>query len=182
MAAGLAIVLPARLCLQMTYALLMAFATLVIIHTGNAFRRGNRFARYFLSGMGGVALFTVVGTLTAFGRLPLNFFTEWSTELGFLWLVFSASAGMIDRMKVLADDLRSSRAEQEKNIELLTRANQELAATNEELNAAMEELSATNEEFEAQNEELIAAENDLKRSEEKYRNLVENINEVILLH
>ncbi len=179
MAAGLAIVLPARLCLQMTYALLMAFATLVIIHTGNAFRRGNRFARYFLSGMGGVALFTVVGTLTAFGRLPLNFFTEWSTELGFLWLVFSASAGMIDRMKVLADDLRSSRAEQEKNIELLTRANQELAATNEELNAAMEELSATNEEFEAQNEELIAAENDLKRSEEKYRNLVENINEVI---
>ncbi len=65
---------------------------LVIIHTGNAFRRGNRFARYFLAGMGGVVLFTVVGTLTAFGRLPLNFFTEWSTELGFLWLVFSASA------------------------------------------------------------------------------------------
>ncbi len=85
---------------------------------------------------------------------------------------------MIDRMKALADDLRSSRAEQEKNIELLTRRTRNLR-TNEELNAAMEELSATNEEFEAQNEELITAENELKRSEEKYRSLVENINEVI---
>jgi uncharacterized membrane protein YccC len=55
----------------------------------------------------------------------------------------------------------------EKSIELLTRGEQELAATNEELNAAMEELSATNEEFEAQNEELIAAENELKAGEEK---------------
>ncbi len=43
----------------------------------------------------------------------------------------------------------------------------------------MEELSATNEEFEAQNEELITAESEIKRSEEKYRSLVENINEAI---
>lgn len=179
LAAVLSLLLPARPCLQMTYALLMAFAFIVIIHTVFALWRGNRFARYFLAGVGGFAVFAVIGAFTAFGRLPLNFFTEWSTELGFLWLVFSASAGMIDRMKALADDLRSSRAEQEKNIELLTRANQELAATNEELNAAMEELGATNEEFEAQNEELIAAENELRRSEEKYRSLVENINEVI---
>ncbi len=179
LAAALSPVLPARLCLQTTYALLIAFATIVIIHAVSALWKGNRFALFFLAGAGGFAVFTVIGTLTAFGRLPLYFFTEWSTELGFLWLVFSASAGMIDRMKALTDELRASRSEQDRNIELLTRANQELAATNEELNAAMEELNATNEEFEAQNEELIAAQNELKQSEEKYRSLVENINEVI---
>ena len=175
----LAFIIPLALYLQVTYMLLMVFTAAVIIYFMTALRKGDRFAGYFIAGLGGVAVFAVIGTLTAFGRLPLNFLTEWSTELGFLWLVFAASGGMIERMKALTDGLKSSKIEQEKNIELLTRANQELAATNEELNAAMEELSATNEEFEAQNEELIAAENELKASEEKYRNLVENINEAI---
>lgn len=179
LSAAMAFLLPLRPSLQATYLLLMVFAAVVIIYVLAALRKGDRFARFFIAGLGGVAVFAVIGTLTAFGSLPLNFLTEWSTELGFLWLVFAASGGMIDRMKALTDDLKISKIEQEKSIELLTRANQELAATNEELNAAMEELSATNEEFEAQNEELIATENELKAGEEKYRSLVENINEVI---
>ncbi|OPZ37228.1 MAG: Blue-light-activated protein [Spirochaetes bacterium ADurb.BinA120] len=179
LSAALAFVLPTRLSLLATYTLLFVIAAAVVIYVLTALAKGSRFVRYFGAGIGGIAVFTVMGILTALGRLPLNFFTEWSTELGFLCLVLTASIGMIDRMKTLTDQLKGAKEEQGNSIVQLTAANQELAATNEELNAAMEELSATNEEFEAQNEELIAAENELRRSEEKYRSLVENINEAI---
>ena len=56
-------------------------------------------------------------------------------------------------------------------------AEQEMLAQNEELRASNEEFEAINEELIASQDELIARENALELSEERYRNIIESIEE-----
>jgi hypothetical protein len=65
LSAAMAFLLPLRPSLQATYLLLMVFAAVVIIYVLAALRKGDRFARFFIAGLGGVAVFAVIGTLTA---------------------------------------------------------------------------------------------------------------------
>ncbi len=68
----------------------------------------------------------------------------------------------------------------------INQLNRELAANNEELSASNEELAATSEEYVAANEQLIAAGQEMERlsaeallmSEQRYRELTDNMNEL----
>ncbi len=61
------------------------------------------------------------------------------------------------------------------------KANDELLDVNEKLNETIQELQAINEEYEASNEALLQSESELMESEEKYRTLIENAGETILV-
>lgn len=65
---------------------------------------------------------------------------------------------------------------------LLKSANEELAASNEELMATNEEFEAANEELIATNQELAHKEGELRESEKKYRSLIENISEGLMVY
>ena len=58
----------------------------------------------------------------------------------------------------------------------------ELQKTNEELHAAYEQLSSSEEELRENYDELSAREQELRESEEKYRNLIENSFDGIVIH
>jgi PAS domain S-box-containing protein len=58
----------------------------------------------------------------------------------------------------------------------------ELEKKNEALNAAYEELTSSEEELRQNYEELSAREHELRESEEKYRNLIENTFDGVILH
>jgi PAS domain S-box-containing protein len=70
--------------------------------------------------------------------------------------------------------------------EQINQLNRELATNNEELSASNEELAATSEEYSAANEQLIAAGKEVERlsqeallmSEQRYRELTDNMNEL----
>ncbi len=59
--------------------------------------------------------------------------------------------------------------------------NEELSEANDKLNDTIQELQAMNEEYEAANEALLQSEEELMESEEKYRILIDNMCETIMV-
>ncbi len=159
-AAVLSVFLPFASIVPPSYYLAMVYGTLLIATILYLFFRKNRFARYFLAGGAVVIIVNIISSLTALGKIPSNFFTEWSMEPAYLCLIFLASLGLVDRMRALEENLRRSEVE-------IGRRNEDLARSNEE-------LIASNEEFERQNTELVEAQNSLGESEERFRRLIDN--------
>jgi two-component system, cell cycle sensor histidine kinase and response regulator CckA len=145
LAAALSMVLPVNIIMPASYYCIVAFAICIIGTMMYYFSRGNRFARYFLSGIAFVGVFAIIGSLTALGKLPSATLTEWSTEAGFLGLIFFVSLGLVDRIRELNAALLVSKEDITRKNEALNRKNEDLEATNEELQATMEELEASNE-------------------------------------
>ncbi len=143
--AALSVILPIHEMLPISYNVIVSFSLFTIGVILYYFSRGNRFARYFLSGMVCVGVFAIIGALTALGRLPSSPVTEWSTEAGFLGLVLLVSLGLVDRIRELNVALLASKEDIARKNDALNRKNEELEASNEELQAAMEELEAGHE-------------------------------------
>ena len=93
-----------------------------------------------------------------------------------------------ERMRDLEQELALTREHLQDTIEELESSTEELQSLNEELQAANEELQATNEELNTVNDELRAKSDEaaelldnLTDSERRYRRLVDNMNEALML-
>ncbi len=64
----------------------------------------------------------------------------------------------------------------------LQEKNEAYSALNEELRSSVEELQAANEEMQAQNEELLHSYESIRQGEERYRNLLANLEAGIVVH
>ncbi len=137
--------------------------------------KGNRFARYFLSGFVILMLTNVITTLMVLDVIPSMQFIEWSNDIGFIFVILFSALGLVDRFKVAADDLIDSQQSLNEKNRMLILANEELAATNEE-------LEAMNEEFEAQNRELINSEKALISSEMELKDIFNSSHDIFIIY
>lgn len=167
--------IPLYLSLPVTYYLLQPMIIFLILWTIYYVVKGIRFAKYFILGILNVGFFTIIGSLTALGKLPSTVFTEWSTEFGFVGLVLFSSLGILDRIMNLNRELIDYKA-------VIDHKNQELEATNEELQAAMEELESANEELERQYAELEQSQEHLLESEQQLRDIFNATHDALIIH
>jgi PAS domain S-box-containing protein len=94
---------------------------------------------------------------------------------------FDPSSGVVDEMsyEILDDQIEKA----QKQIRAVCRedgiSKEELAVDLEELSATLEDLRRSSMKLQKRNEELVTSEDDLRRSMERYRALVENVDGVI---
>ena len=87
----------------------------------------------------------------------------------------------IEELETSSEELQSLNEELQSANEELQASNEELETSNEELQASNEELNTVNDELRAKSEEAAELMEDLKTSEKRYRLLVDNMNEALML-
>ncbi len=173
-------IVPFFLAARVSFFFLLVYITLSIAIMVYSLARGNRYARFVLTGFIFLALIGLDVSLTALNVHNKTIFSDWGLEMGITWFMVFSSLGLADKINVLKNTLISSEQTISRQNAALVRSNEELTVTIEELEAANEELNTTLEEFEAQNQELIAAEHELEQSELRYRTIVEEQIEFIV--
>ena len=173
--AVLSLFLSYHMAALMRYYTIFFYGLLILPSVGYYMRRGNRFARYFLSGFVILVITNVVTTFMVLNLIPSTRFIEWSNDSGFILIILFSSLGLVDRFKTTNDDLLDSQQSLNEKNRMLILANEELAATNEE-------LEAMNEEFEAQNRELIESEKALAASEAELKDIFNSSHDMFVIH
>ncbi|MEJ2037627.1 MAG: chemotaxis protein CheB [Desulfosarcinaceae bacterium] len=87
----------------------------------------------------------------------------------------------IEELETSSEELQSLNEELQSANEELQASNEELETSNEELQASNEELNTVNDELRAKSEEAAELLEDLKASEKRYRLLIDNMNEAVML-
>jgi PAS domain S-box-containing protein len=173
--AVLSLFLPYHTAALMRYYTLLIYGLLILPSVAYYMKKGNRFARYFLSGFVILMMTNVVTTLMVLDIIPATRFIEWSNDLGFILIILFSSVGLVDRFKTTTVDLLDSQKSLSEKNRMLILANEELAATNEE-------LEAINEEFEAQNRELMESEKSLAASEMEMKDIFNSTHDAFIIH
>ncbi|HCY87141.1 MAG TPA: hypothetical protein DHV36_18555 [Desulfobacteraceae bacterium] len=87
----------------------------------------------------------------------------------------------LEELETSGEELQSLNEELQSANEELQASNEELETSNEELQASNEELNTVNQEMRVKSDELTATLSDLEASEQRYRLLVDNMNEALLV-
>jgi len=172
---ALSFILPYHYISLMRYYALFTYSILIIPSAAYYMKKGNRFAAYFLAGFGTLMITNSISLLMIFGLIPSMRFIEWSNDIGFIAVIIFSSLGLVDRFKIITDDLIESRQSVNEKNKMLILANEEMAASNEE-------LEAMNEEFEAQNRELLSSEKALMSSEMEMKDIFNSSHDAFIIH
>ena len=87
----------------------------------------------------------------------------------------------VEELETSTEELQSLNEEMQAANEELQATNEELETSNEELQASNEELHTVNDELRAKSDEAAALLGSLTDSERRYRRLVDNMNEALML-
>ena len=87
----------------------------------------------------------------------------------------------VEELETSTEELQSLNEELQSSNEELQATNEELETSNEELQASNEELNTVNDELRAKSEEATHLLDSLTQNEKRYRGLVDNMNEALML-
>jgi signal transduction histidine kinase/CheY-like chemotaxis protein len=149
---GVALALFAPYEWAIRFALSLVFTLVIFIAAGlRVSLTGYRPARYYLLAWSVALTGMVVYALKAYGVLPTNFLTTWSTQIGFAWEAIILAFAISDRFYLSEEE---KRREQARARAALAESNQKLNQLNEELEsrvaAGLEELRASNAQLRAE--------------------------------
>ncbi len=156
---------------------LVSIQTLLLLVTGIVcWRKGNRYARFYVLAWSAYILGGILITLRNSGVLPLTLYTTHSAEIGSALEVILISLALSDRYRTIRKEKQALVAEKSK---LLEAYNQELEAKVQErtlsLAEANEELQQVNEELGTTLETVEIQKNDLEAQQKALNQAYENI-------
>ena len=155
-----------------TSALIMALVSIVLILTAGivAWKSGYQPARYFLLAWGGLLATASLTILSRLGWIPLNTFTLESSRIGIILMIMFLSSALADRINSIRQEREEAQAEVMRNQQEMLHLKDDFAKT----------LQQKNEELTRNIEERIHVEADLRKSESRYRAMVEDQTEFVV--
>ncbi|MBT32418.1 MAG: serine/threonine protein phosphatase [Thalassobius sp.] len=167
----------------------VSLQTISLLVTGIlAWRKGNRYARFYVFAWTFYLLGGSLITLRNAGILPVNLFTTHGAEIGSAMEVMLLSLALSDRYRIIKQEKEEL---QEKNLRIQQKHNEELekkvqertiklSEANEELNQINEELNTTLETVQSQKEQISVQHDDIRKQalqlEEAYSSIQSSIN------
>ncbi len=152
---------------------LVSIQTVLLLTAGIVcWRRGNRFARFYVIAWAAYIIGGIAITLRNAGVVPMTFFTTHGAEIGSVLEVVLISLALSDRYRVIRRERQELMAEKSRMLEEYSHdlENQvkertaSLAETNEELQQLNEELGSTLETVESQKNDLEQQKVELKHA------------------
>ncbi|MBN2158129.1 MAG: hypothetical protein JW807_01945 [Spirochaetes bacterium] len=111
----LTLAVPYKIAIKLATVNSMLFAFILIPLSTYLSIRGDRAAKFFLGGWGWLLIGIAAYTMKTFGIISVNFFTNWSIQIGSSMMVVLVSLGLGDKINSMKKDLQRLNVDYEKS-------------------------------------------------------------------